>query len=260
MNFKSSSLYSYYLLILSCSGEGDRLSGLIVDVFGPVVVIQSGALWVERYRARIEAALRLVMGVAASKYIWRQQEARLNQDGYFLSNPVNKAGITELQVEQESTDNDPDNVESAGMSVSKGGEDSAPLMISEHGVRYWVRPDDGQKTGFYCDQRDNRRTIRELSAGRTVLDTYCYSGGFSINAALGGATSVVAVDSSQAAIDTAIRNAEHNNVQQKIEFVKADAVEYMRKLQTEGKQFDIVICDPPKLAPTRASLDRAKLK
>lgn len=243
------------------NGEGDRLSGLIVDVFGPVVVAQSGALWVVRYQQRIEAALRSVLGSTATTYIWRQQEARLNQDGYFLSNPANKAtsdsnSSSSSQSQSESDILVPEN--GSGASKISGNDESSPLIVSEHGVKYWVRPEDGQKTGFYCDQRDNRRLIRELSAGRSVLDTYCYSGGFSINAALGGATSVVAVDSSQAAIDTAVQNAEINKVGQTVQFVKSDAVEYMRKLQSEGKQFDIVICDPPKLAPTRASLDRAQ--
>jgi 23S rRNA G2069 N7-methylase RlmK/C1962 C5-methylase RlmI len=255
-----------FLLTFIFSGEGDRLSGLIVDVFGPVVVAQSGALWVEKYQARIEAALRSVLGTAASTFIWRQQEARLNQDGYFISNSTNKASINQVNNNNNKISSTPteSEEEEEGEEVagsSKHNEvESEPLVVVEHGVRYWVRPDDGQKTGFYCDQRDNRRVIRELSAGRTVLDTYCYSGGFSINAALGGATSVVAVDSSQAAIDTAVKNAEFNQVGNKIEFVKSDAMDLMRKLQSEGKLFDIVICDPPKLAPSRASLERAKNK
>lgn len=243
-----------------------------------MVVAQSGALWVEKYQQRIEAALRSALGTAATTYIWRQQEARLNQDGYFLSNSTNKATTAKnnlnnppatsatIPVSFESnieTDGDSDiepSEESNSISGHSNRVESDPLVIVEHGVQYWVRPDDGQKTGFYCDQRDNRRIIRELSAGRSVLDTYCYSGGFSINAALGGATSVVAVDSSQAAIDTAIQNAEFNKVGEKIEFVKSDAMDLMRKLQSEGKLFDIVICDPPKLAPSRASLERAKNK
>ena len=96
-----------------------------------------------------------------------------------------------------------------------------------------------------------------------MLDTYCYSGGFSINAALGGALSVTAVDSSQPAVTAAIRNLELNRYQlepQTVKFVKADALEFMQRAAADGTLFDLVICDPPKLAPSRSTLDRAKGK
>jgi 23S rRNA (cytosine1962-C5)-methyltransferase len=134
------------------------------------------------------------------------------------------------------------------------------VIIRENDILYKVNPNDGQKTGFYCDQRDNRRMIRDISSNKTILDTYCYSGGFSLNAAVGGAREIIGVDSSQDAIDTAISNAVLNKVDNKITFTKADALEYMKLLHSQNKLFDIVICDPPKLAPTRASLDRAKSK
>jgi 23S rRNA (cytosine1962-C5)-methyltransferase len=102
--------------------------------------------------------------------------------------------------------------------------------------------------------------IRNISKGKKVLDTFCYSGGFSISAALGGAESVIAVDSSQPALDTANKNIALNSVSDKVVTVKADALEYMKQLLEEGQKFDVVICDPPKLAPSRASLDKAKSK
>lgn len=123
----------------------------------------------------------------------------------------------------------------------------------------------GQKTGFYCDQRDNRQMIRQLSKDKSVLDLYCYSGGFAINAILGGAYKVVGVDSSQAAIDVGVKNILlnsniDNNINKKIELIKSDAIKYMEETVNKGQVFDIVILDPPKLAPTRVSFDRARNK
>ena len=95
----------------------------------------------------------------------------------------------------------------------------------------------------YKDQRENRDLIRRVSRGKRVLDTYCYSGGFSINAILGGAAHVVAVDSSQPALDLAADNLKLNGITRNVDLIKADAVEYMRKLQSRGEVFDLVICD-----------------
>eukprot|EP01041_Mallomonas_annulata_P007096 gene7096-14441_t len=131
-------------------------------------------------------------------------------------------------------------------------------VVAENNVKYLVNPEDGQKTGFYCDQRDNRLLLRTLSKGKAVLDTSFYTGGFSINAALGGANSVTAIDTSSAAILAASDNAKLNDISpDKISFIEMDAVKFLREAKAQGLSYDIVICDPPKLAPKRTGLDRA---
>jgi len=274
------------------NGEGDRLGGLIVDVFDSVVVAQSSALWCERHRAVIEQALREVVlqqgepAVSASapvddpakktkatkaapkakkssskggRVVWRRAESRLKQDGF-----------------------------TGSLANDEGDSDAAtlPLVVKENKLKFAVElgSSGGQKTGFYCDQRANRLTIRSLAQGKSVLDTYTFSGGFALNAALGGASRVVAVDSSLPALEAAAANARLNGIpvsfassadsspqgqgqgqgqgkeQGGIELVKGDCVEVMRRLAEAGEQFDVVICDPPKLAPSRKDLDRAKNK
>jgi len=218
------------------NGEGDRLGGLIVDVLGTTVVAQSSALWVEKHRDIIEKVL--LETLSCDQLVWRRAEGRLKQDGY--------TGELDDIVSNKNEKNEKSEAED--------------LVVFENGVKYVVCPEDGQKTGFYCDQRDNRMMIRDLSKGKTVLDTFCYSGGFSVNAAIGGAVSVTSVDSSQPALNTADKNIVLNKVDDVVTTVKADAIAYMQKMQLEGNLYDIVICDPPKLAPTRTSLDKAKNK
>jgi len=126
----------------------------------------------------------------------------------------------------------------------------AKVKIREHGVRYEVDFAEGHKTGFFCDQRDNRRRLTRFTAGARVLDLCCYTAGFSLNAKVaGGAAEVTAVDLDEAAIAQARRNANLN--QARIHFVHADAFAYARQMQTNGEQYDVVVCDPPKFILTR---------
>ncbi|RPJ35037.1 MAG: class I SAM-dependent rRNA methyltransferase [Verrucomicrobiaceae bacterium] len=128
-----------------------------------------------------------------------------------------------------------------------GGVASDPVRtvkIREHGVRYEVSFTDGHKTGFFCDQRDNRRDFGKLAAGRTVLDLCCYTGGFAISAALAGAEDVSAVDLDETAVAMAKRNANLNNA--KIKFTHADAFTWARTMIENGRTWDLVIADPPK--------------
>lgn len=126
----------------------------------------------------------------------------------------------------------------------------AKVKIREHGVRYEVDFAEGHKTGFFCDQRDNRRRLTRFTAGARVLDLCCYTAGFSLNAKVaGGAEEVTAVDLDEAAIAQARRNANLN--QARIHFVHADAFAYARQMQTNGEQYDVVVCDPPKFILTR---------
>eukprot|EP00252_Welwitschia_mirabilis_P020803 TRINITY_DN5179_c0_g1_i2.p1 TRINITY_DN5179_c0_g1~~TRINITY_DN5179_c0_g1_i2.p1 ORF type:complete len:431 (-),score=72.72 TRINITY_DN5179_c0_g1_i2:179-1471(-) len=176
------------------NSEGDRLSGLIVDVFSDHAVIASSAAWVERYRPLIEMLVR------------------------------NTPGINH---------------------------------VKENGVYYSISLH-GQKTGFYVDQRDNRRFVGSVSKGRKVLDVCCYSGGFSLNAAMGGAVHVTGIDSSLSALKLAEENIRLNNIDSnRISFLKEDASKFMKAAALEQKSWDIVVLDPPKLAPSRKALPRA---
>ncbi len=128
-----------------------------------------------------------------------------------------------------------------------GGVESDPVRtvkIHEHGVRYEVSFTDGHKTGFFCDQRDNRRDFGKLAAGRTVLDLCCYTGGFAISAALAGAEDVSAVDLDENSVAMAKRNANLNSA--KVKFTHADAFTWARTMIENGRTWDLVIADPPK--------------
>lgn len=130
---------------------------------------------------------------------------------------------------------------------ARGGVESngvRSVKIREHGVRYEVDFSSGHKTGFFCDQRDNRKKLGLLAKGRTVLDLCCYTGGFSIHAALSGAEEVTAVDLDETAVEMAKRNANLNQV--KVKFTHADAFTWMRTMIENGRKWDLVVADPPK--------------
>jgi len=118
------------------------------------------------------------------------------------------------------------------------------VKVVEHEVRYEIDFSEGHKTGFFCDQRDNRRKFRGLAEGKRVLDLCCYSGGFSVSAALGGAEDVTAVDLDEAAVAMAKRNANLNNV--RVKFTHADAFTWVRTMIENGRKWDVVMVDPPK--------------
>jgi 23S rRNA (cytosine1962-C5)-methyltransferase len=118
------------------------------------------------------------------------------------------------------------------------------VRIREHGIRYEVDFSEGHKTGFFCDQRDNRKAFGALAAGKSVLDLCCYTGGFSISAALGGAADVTAVDLDEVSIEMAKRNANINSA--KVKFTHADAFTWIRTMIENGRKWDLVIADPPK--------------
>jgi 23S rRNA (cytosine1962-C5)-methyltransferase len=133
------------------------------------------------------------------------------------------------------------------------------LVIREHGIRYRVDAAGGHKTGFFCDQRDNRRRLATLCRDATVLDLCCYTGGFSLCAKLpGGAREVTGVDLDEAAIALAKENANLN--QTRIDFVHSDAFAYLRLMIANGRRFDTVVLDPPKLAATRNDVEDALRK
>jgi len=218
------------------NSEGDRLSGLIADVLGSQIVVSSSASWVERHRHEIEATLlKHVSGVAT--LVWRR--------------------AAELSIEEGWGDEEKCEGSSAGETELPGSNEYHTVL--EGGALFAVDPN-GQKTGFYADQRDHRAFIASIAAGRDVLDVCCYTGGFSVRAALGGAKSAMGIDSSGAAVALANRNAELNNVHTRCSFQKADASEFMRNAGKEGRLWDVVVLDPPKLAPSKKALAGALRK
>mmetsp|Transcript_37025 Transcript_37025/g.75468 ORF Transcript_37025/g.75468 Transcript_37025/m.75468 type:complete len:599 (+) Transcript_37025:230-2026(+) len=239
LNLPSESTDSYRLV----NGEGDGLSGLAVDVLGgKVAVVMSSAAWVELHKDLIIECLSDILKHDHPSYesnggleiIWRNTPSRLKMDGYLKAD-----------------DDDGDT------------ESNECVIAKESNVLYQTFPfSSGQKTGFYCDQRDNRLEVANLCNGKRVLDLCCYNGGFALNAILhGGATSCLGVDSSQDAIDAAISNAELNGLDEgKIHFVRDDIAHYMKQAHDEDTEYDVIVLDPPKLAPSTSGLDRASRK
>ena len=133
----------------------------------------------------------------------------------------------------------------------------ADLVVRENGVDFGVDLACGQKTGFYLDQRDNRRLVGSLSAGARVLDAFCYVGGFGVTAAVHGAAAVVGVDSSDWAVAQAAGNADRNGVADRCRWQVANAFDYLRELDRAGERFDVVVLDPPPFARSRSNLEAA---
>ncbi|EFJ46677.1 hypothetical protein VOLCADRAFT_81786 [Volvox carteri f. nagariensis] len=219
------------------NSEGDRLSGLVADVLGDTVVVQAGAGWVQRYRQDVESAIRAATGL--TRVVWRPLWRILQEEG--------------LQPPDEAAEADT-------------GTETEMLEVREAGLRLLASPK-GQKTGFYADQRDSRGFLAGLvraqaAAGLpvSVLDLCCYSGGFGLAAAAAGATRVLGVDSSEPAVKLATANAELNGLSATASFVRADISDFMKAAVAQGQQYDVVVLDPPKLAPDRSALARARIK
>jgi len=237
MNLPSHTTDTYRLV----NGEGDGLSGLSVDILGGCsAVVMSSAAWCEIHRNAISEVLEGLLkndhpsyeGVAI-ELIWRNTPSRLRQDGYDLT-----------------TEND------------QSDENDTTVIATESSVKYLTYPySNGQKTGFYCDQRDNRLMVAEYCLNKRVLDLCCYNGGFALNAMVQGAAQCIGVDSSQDAVECATANAKENGLDPtKISFIRDDIAAYMKKAIEEGDQFDVIVLDPPKLAPNLSALDKASRK
>jgi 23S rRNA (cytosine1962-C5)-methyltransferase len=132
------------------------------------------------------------------------------------------------------------------------------VRVKENGITYGINIAEGQKSGFYCDQRDNRRVLAGYVDGKTVLDCFCYTGGFTLNSLKQGATMVTSVDSSALAIETLNDNIKLNKLDvAKHTAIKSDVNSQLRKFRDEEAKFDVIVLDPPKYAPSRSALDRA---
>mmetsp|Transcript_12067 Transcript_12067/g.36210 ORF Transcript_12067/g.36210 Transcript_12067/m.36210 type:complete len:551 (+) Transcript_12067:168-1820(+) len=238
------------------NSEGDRLSGLAVDVLGDTLVVASSSLFIEMNKHLVVRLLSEVTGLA--DVVWRPHSVNLGLEGWRKPSADGTADAAEDTAASESRAQQLLEGNSESEAVTPGIPDSVAESVEmlENGMRLLASPY-GQKTGFYVDQRDSRQLIRQLAAGRTVLDLCTYTGGFAISAALGGAKSVVGVDTSKPALDLARRNAELNGVEDRCIFLNEDIMQVMKDQFAKGLRFDIVILDPPKLAPTRNSLTAA---
>ncbi|XP_024534252.1 uncharacterized protein LOC9642425 isoform X1 [Selaginella moellendorffii] len=233
------------------NSEGDRLSGLVVDVFDKHIVVASSAAWVEKYKTNIEETLKRLVGTKL--LTWRPSVELLKEEGFECvieseerPEEVHVSSLIHLFIE--------------GFSDGFFSDTSLCCQVLENGIAYQVSLG-GQKTGFYVDQRDNRLALRSFCKDKTILDLCCYTGAFALNAAITGASRVIGVDSSKSAIDLADANISLNNIDpQVITFEKADIVQYMKAALSKGETWDVVVLDPPKLAPSRKFLEKAAIK
>ena len=211
-------------------GEADFLPGLVVDKFSDVLVVQSLALGIDRMKETIVRLLKKVM----------------EEDG------IRIRGVYERSDAKVRTQE--------GMERIKGfiGDPFDTLVeIQENGVKYQVDVKDGQKTGFFLDQKYNRRAIHRLCPGAKVLDCFTHTGSFALNAGIAGASQVLGVDASELGIERARANAELNGLSDRVSFVCEDVFELLPRLEREGEKFDLVILDPPAFAKSRNSIKNA---
>ena len=211
-------------------GEADFLPGIVIDKFSDVLVVESLALGIERMKEVIIALLKEI----------------LKEDGIIIR------GVYERSDAKVRTNE--------GMERVKGfiGEPfDTDVEIMENGVRYIVDVKDGQKTGFFLDQKYNRLAIQRLCKDAEVLDCFTHTGSFALNAGIAGASHVIGVDASELGCEQARKNAVLNGLQDKVEFVCADVFDLLPKLEKEGRKFDVVILDPPAFTKSRSSVKNA---
>ena len=206
-------------------GESDGLPGIVADRYDDTVVLQLLSAGAERWRPEIADALGAVAGTTR---VWERSDA----------------DVRELEGLHAVT------------GALRGPRDPVQVTILENGLMFQVSLEHGHKTGFYLDQRDNRLLLRALARGCDVLDCFCYTGGFTLNACAGGARSVIAIESSAFALEQARVNAAANGLAS-TEWMEGDVFAALRRLRDQGRQFDLIVLDPPKFAPTVAHVERA---
>lgn len=216
--------------------EGDGLSGLIVERYADCLTVELFSLGMFQRVQSIAAALTALLGPPTT-----------------LDRPQRAAATWRVVVR---ADAQIEQIEGFKVPPAAGSPDARSTVIREHGVRYRVDPAGGHKTGFFCDQRDNRRRLARLCRDATVLDVCCYTGGFGLCAKLlGGAREVTSVDLDENAIAGARENVNLN--QTRVDLVQADAFVYLRQMLATGRQYDVVVLDPPKFATARDEYETA---
>ncbi|MBI4760837.1 MAG: class I SAM-dependent rRNA methyltransferase [Chloroflexota bacterium] len=207
--------------------ESDSLPGLIVDRYGEVLVLQSLTAGAEYWKDTLASLL-------------------LEETGLAILYERSDADVRELEGLQPK------------VGLLSGENYQLPITITEHNLRFLVNLQTGHKTGFYLDQRNNRLRVRELAKDRDVLDCFCYTGGFTVNALAGGAKSVLSVDSSAEALELCKENIALNDLPvSRHTALEGDVFQLLRKFRDENRSFDLIILDPPKFAPTAAHAEKA---
>lgn len=211
-------------------GEADFLPGLVVDKFADVLVVQSLALGIDRMKHEIITILK----------------EELNKDGITIR------GVYERSDAKVRTNE--------GMERVKGfiGEPfDTKVLIVENGVKYYVDIAEGQKTGFFLDQKYNRAAVAKLCKDARVLDCFTHTGSFALNAGLGGAKEVIGVDASELGVAQATENAVLNGLSNTVKFIAADVFDLLPEYEKKGELFDIVILDPPAFTKSKSSVKNA---
>ncbi len=211
-------------------GEADFLPGIVVDKFSDVLVVESLALGIDRWKKVIVEALKEILA----------------QDGIAVRG-VYERSDAKVRLQE-------------GMERSKGfigAPFDTKVEIRENGVRYMVDVEDGQKTGFFLDQKNNRAAIHRLCRGKRVLGFFTHTGSFALNAGIAGAASVLGVDASRLAVEQAEENAALNGLQDRVKFRCADVFELLPMLEAQGERYDVVILDPPAFTKSRNSVKNA---
>jgi len=207
------------------NGEADFLPALTVDKFGKYMVIQTLSLGIDIHKETIVSVL----------------EELFQPEGIYERNDVS---VRRLE----------------GLQQQKGfitGEFPTTIEVRENGIPFYADIENGQKTGFFYDQRENRLLLKQIAKDAEVLDCFCHTGSFTVHAALYGAKKVTAIDISEDAIAMAQKNAQLNNVLDVCDFQVTNAFDYLRTMSDEGKQFDVVILDPPAFTKSRKALEGA---
>ena len=211
-------------------GEADFLPGIVVDKFSDVLVVESLALGIDRWKPVILEKLKKVLA----------------EDGIAIRG-VYERSDAKVRLQE-------------GMERFKGfiGEPfDTKVQIEENGVKYLVDVQDGQKTGFFLDQKYNRLAVQRLCRGAKVLDCFTHTGSFALNAGIAGAASVLGVDASELGVAQARENAELNGLSDWVQFLCADVFDLLPDLERQGEKFDVVILDPPAFTKSRASVKNA---
>jgi len=206
-------------------GEADFVPGLIVDKFGPVLVVQTLALGIDKWRDEIVGMLQELLSPDG---IYERNDARVRE----LEGLPLRTGVLQGHV--------PDRI-----------------TVAENGLQVHVDVVGGQKTGYFLDQRENRAAIRPLCRGARVLDAFCHTGGFALNACAGDARSVLALDISAEALAVVGENAALNGMADRITTRAGNAFDALREMQQAREQFDVVVLDPPAFAKNKAALEGA---
>lgn len=211
-------------------GEADFFPGLVIDKFSDILVVQSLALGIDRWKMTIIDHLKKIMA----------------EDGIVIRGVFERSDVKVRRQE--------------GMELYKGylGEEFSTLVdIEENGVKYQVDVENGQKTGFFLDQKYNRLAIHKLCKGARVLDCFTHTGSFALNAGIAGAESVLGVDASELAVEQAKKNAQLNGLEQRVQFICEDVFELLPRMEEAGEKFDVVILDPPAFTKSRNSVKNA---